>query len=34
MASVRRRGQRYATQRKTLSDGADSVVHFLESGVT
>lgn len=28
------KANRFATQRKTLSDGADSVVHFLESGVT
>ncbi len=28
------KAHRFATQRKRLSDGADSVVHFLESGVT
>lgn len=27
------KAHRFATQRKTLADGADSVVHFLESGV-
>ena len=28
------KAHRFATQRKALSDGAESVVHFLESGVT